>query len=165
MEQVGIPARVLGGDERDATSHLCRGRVQPATDGAIQQIRPGSPGHAELVHGLQRHPRAGGRFGLRIGEHPTRSPLPGAPQVVRIRHHQAGYATLCRARRDLPHPPLGAGTQAGGIDGRHGRSEPSGGNGRQRSDRGAREPGYLSHGRRRPAGAVDRHSPLLLQRS
>ena len=56
MEPVGVPARILGGDEPDAASHLCRGRVQPATDGAIQQIRPGSPGHAELVHGVQRHP-------------------------------------------------------------------------------------------------------------
>ena len=37
--------------------------------------------------------------------------------------------------------------------------------GDRRSDGGAREPCYLSHGGRRPAGAVDRHSPLLLQRS
>ena len=57
-------------------------------------------------------------------------PLPGAPKVVRVRHHQAGYAALRRAGRDLPHPPLGAGTQGGRVDGGHGCPQPSGGSGR-----------------------------------
>ena len=59
MEPVGFPAGVLGGDERDAAPHRGCGRVQPSKDGALQQVRARGPRHAQLVHGVQRHPRPG----------------------------------------------------------------------------------------------------------